>query len=215
MNYDGFSFNEKLVGRVRTGEAPVGLAFSPNGDLLYSTSELVRRGSECKGNEGSPRHGLGGIEIIDIAKAHAAPEDAIIAQMTAGCEPVRIVISADGATAYASARGDDALMVIDTAKALAKQSGAIKWVKVGKAPVGVAISRDDVFVANSNRFSDGRSQTISAINLADTTAAPRVIPAGGFPRELRVTDDEKTLLVTNFSTKALELVDLTRLRELN
>jgi DNA-binding beta-propeller fold protein YncE len=38
------------------------------------------------------------------------------------------------------------------------------------------------------------------------------IPAGGFPRELRVTADGQTLLVTNFSSRTVELIDLSRLQ---
>lgn len=37
------------------------------------------------------------------------------------------------------------------------------------------------------------------------------VPAGAFPRELRATADGQTLLVTNFLSRTLELVDLTRL----
>ena len=36
------------------------------------------------------------------------------------------------------------------------------------------------------------------------------IPSGDFPRELRVTTDGKTLVVTNFASHSIELVDLAR-----
>ena len=41
------------------------------------------------------------------------------------------------------------------------------------------------------------------------------IPAGAFPRELHVTQDRRTLLLTNFNSATLELVDLTRLAAFN
>jgi hypothetical protein len=37
------------------------------------------------------------------------------------------------------------------------------------------------------------------------------IPAGAFPRELRVTADGRTLLLTNFASRSLQVVDLARL----
>jgi hypothetical protein len=36
------------------------------------------------------------------------------------------------------------------------------------------------------------------------------IPAGAYPRELRVMDDGRTLLVANFRSRILQLVDLER-----
>jgi DNA-binding beta-propeller fold protein YncE len=37
------------------------------------------------------------------------------------------------------------------------------------------------------------------------------IPAGSFPRELAVTADGHVLVLTNFASRTVELVDLTRL----
>ena len=37
------------------------------------------------------------------------------------------------------------------------------------------------------------------------------VPAGVFPRELRVTEDQKTLLLTNFGSKNLAMIDIARL----
>jgi hypothetical protein len=37
------------------------------------------------------------------------------------------------------------------------------------------------------------------------------IPAGAFPRELRLTSDLRTLLLTNFTSSSLEIIDLARL----
>ena len=38
------------------------------------------------------------------------------------------------------------------------------------------------------------------------------IPAGGFPREIRVSADGKTMFVTNFTSGTLEMVELARVR---
>lgn len=47
-----------------------------------------------------------------------------------------------------------------------------------------------------------------------TAAAPTLVspPTGGFPRELRLTADGHTLLVTNFFSRTVELVDWNRVR---
>ena len=125
---------------------------------------------------------------------------------------MRVVLSADGATAYASARGEDTLWILDTAKLAGKVPQPVRAkIKVGTAPVGVAVAGDQVFVTNSDRFGKGQTQTVSVVNAADPSASLRSVPAGGFPRELKVTADGKTLLVTNFTSQTLELVDIARL----
>jgi DNA-binding beta-propeller fold protein YncE len=95
----------------------------------------------------------------------------------------------------------------------------IARVPVGTAPVGVAVVNSGklILVTNSNRFAGGVSDHQSVNIVADQlTATPDQavvgqIPAGAFPRELHLTQDGQTLLLTNFNSGTLELVDLTRL----
>jgi DNA-binding beta-propeller fold protein YncE len=200
----------KAVGEIPTGNAPVGLAFSPDGRLLYSTSEAAYPGSDC--SEGGGRgHGPGALTVIDVAKAATAPGDAVLAQTQAGCSPVRVAVSADGGKAYVSARGQNMLLVFDTAKLLGRGEALAQKIPVGVAPVGVAAGKGKVFVTSSDRFGGSTNQSVSVLSEADLSAPQVSIPAGGFPRELKFTSDGKTLLVTNFTTGTLELVDLARL----
>jgi DNA-binding beta-propeller fold protein YncE len=57
-------------------------------------------------------------------------------------------------------------------------------------------------------------QPLTVVDAASLRAgAPLVIgtiPAGGFPRELRLAPDGHTLLVTNFSSRTLEMIDMAR-----
>ena len=54
--------------------------------------------------------------------------------------------------------------------------------------------------------------TVSLVRVtAGAAAVIGRIPAGAFPRELRVTADGKTLLVTNFNSRTLQLVDIARM----
>jgi DNA-binding beta-propeller fold protein YncE len=201
----------KAVGEIRTGDAPVGLAFSPDGKRLYATSEVASPSGGCTEN-GGHSHGPGILMVIDVARAATDPSGAVLARVSAGCSPVRVALSPDGNTAYVSARGQNALMVFDTAKLPADSDHALAaQVAVGTAPVGVAAAKGKVFVTNSNRFGGGDAQSVSVLDAANLSAAPTAIAAGGFPRELKTTADGNTLLVTNYTSGTLELVDLARL----
>lgn len=201
----------KPVGEIRTGLAPVGLAFSPDGKRLYSTSEVASSSGNCSEN-GERGHGPGNLMVIDVARAATDPSGAVLARVSAGCSPVRVALSADGAAAYVSARGQNALMVFDTAKFSSDSDHALTTqITVGTAPVGVAVVKGKIFVTNSNRFGGGEAQSVSVLDAADLSAKQAALPAGGFPRELKATADGNTLLVTNFTSSTLELVDLARL----
>ena len=167
-------------------------------------------GENCSEGGGRP-HGPGILVVIDVAKAATAPEQAELARATAGCSPVRVALSGDGATAYVTARAQDSLMVFDTAKLRARSDALLHKIPVGSAPVGVAAGNGKVFVTNSNRFAGTGNQSVSVLNQQDLTAPQTKIPAGGFPREMKLTADGNTLLVTNFGSGSLELVDLARL----
>jgi DNA-binding beta-propeller fold protein YncE len=73
-----------------------------------------------------------------------------------------------------------------------------------------------IAVTNSNRF--GNSDAPQSLTIIDAqkiasgeAAVLGSVPAGVFPRELRVTEDQGTLLLTNFGSKNLALVDIARL----
>jgi DNA-binding beta-propeller fold protein YncE len=74
-----------------------------------------------------------------------------------------------------------------------------------------------VIVTNSNRFAGTNAdrQTLTVVDATRIAEAERAIigsiPAGAFPREMRETSDGTTLVVTNFASKQIELIDLTRL----
>jgi len=204
---------DSIVGRIPTGNAPVGLALSPDGKLLYSTSEVGMDGERIcapEGGGGGSKHPQGRLMVIDVAKAATDPAHAELADVAAGCNPVRVVLSADGGRAYVTARGDDAVLVFDSATLHGDAGGPIAKLAVTTSPVGIAVAAGKIFVANSGRFGN-QDQTISVLDQADPAKPARTIAAGRFPRELMVTPDGNTLLATNFGSGTLELVDLTRL----
>jgi YVTN family beta-propeller protein len=114
--------------------------------------------------------------VIDIAKAAITPSDAIVGRADAGCSPVRVALSPDGARAYVTARGQNQLLVFDTAKLQAGGNALVAQIPVGKSPVGVTTANDKVFVTNSDRFGGSADQSVSVMD-AQNLSAPQ---AGDF-----------------------------------
>ena len=205
----------QMVGQIRTGGAPVGLAFSPDGRWLYSTSEVAPGERSCPAEGKGGAHPPGMLMVIDVERSATDPSNSVVARMPAGCNPVRVAVSPKGDQVYVTARGSNTLQVFDAGKLIGDREHALNAsVALGQSPVGIAVNDGHVFAANSDRFGGGRHQSISVIDASHLDAAPGSIPAGGFPRELRVTADGKSLLVTNFESGSVELIDLGRLAEL-
>jgi DNA-binding beta-propeller fold protein YncE len=121
--------------------------------------------------------------------------------------------------AYVTARTDNAILAFDTGKLLADPANALVGrVPVGVAPVGMAVINGGarIAVTNSNRFGNSDApQSLSIIDAQQIASGEAAVlgsvPAGVFPRELRVTDDQRTLLLTNFGSKNLAVIDVARL----
>jgi DNA-binding beta-propeller fold protein YncE len=215
-----------IVGRVPVGRFPVALAFSPDGRHLFATSQIARAGlgwpKRCharKGDRGAKPEGA--LVVIDVARATVEPDQAVLATVPAGCAAVRMAASPDGATTYVTARISNELLAFDTKRLVEDPDNArLGGMVVGREPVGVAVAAEGaaVIVASSQRTGiRSEFSTLAVVDAAklvagDPDAVVRTIPAGGFPRELALTRDRRTLLVTNAGTRTLELVDLTALR---
>lgn len=215
-----------IVGRVPVGLGPIALALANNEKYMYTTSQAAPPAwgwpVECHpevDQTAPPNHAKGAVVVIDVERARTDPANAAIAQVPVGCNPVRLVLSPDGNTAWLSLRGEHSLAALDTRKLLTDSSHAlITKLPVGTAPVGVAVidGGKRVIATNSNRFAGGAEdrQSLAVVDASGGAASATVvgrIPAGAFPRELRVTPDGNTLLATNFASKTLEVVDLRRL----
>ncbi len=219
-----------VIGTIPTGELPIALTFSADGRWLFSTSQRApaalqwpvscRRQGSFDPSE-APEQTEGAILVIDVARARTTPAQSVVHAVRAGCNPVRLVLSPRGDRAYVSARAENALLVFDTRQLLPGGDSAtarVARVPVGTAPVGVVVapSGQRVLVTNSNRFAgnadDRQSVTIiDATRVAEGAAAIiGQIPAGAFPREMRLMPDGRTLVLTNFNSQTVQLVDLTR-----
>jgi DNA-binding beta-propeller fold protein YncE len=204
---DGFGPAD-YVGAILTGVAPVGLALSPDGRWLYVTSEAE-----------DPATSTGSLAVINVAEAEAYPAGSVVGTVPAGCNPVRVIASADGSVVWVAARGSDALLAFSAAKLRADPGRALLAdVRVGELPVGLALVRDGslVVVADSNRYNvPGATSSLAVVDVADALAGrPALVgylPAGGFPREMALEPGGATLLVTNDASGQVEAVDVAAL----
>ena len=202
---------QDVVGMVPLGEAPVGIAVSPDGRSLYVTSESERN------THLSIVPGTGTLSVVDVSKAESDPAASVVATVQAGCSPVRVVTTQDGRTVWVTARGSDALLGFSASSLVSDPSHAqVANVPVGEAPVGVALVNHDTtaVVADSNRFAThGAASDLAIVDLraalAGRSALLGYIPAGLFPREMAAVGN--TLLVTNYGSNKVEAVNLSSL----
>jgi YVTN family beta-propeller protein len=166
------------------------------------------------------KHTEGAVIVVDVAKARIDPANAVAARVVAGCNPVRLALSPKGDRAYVTNRKDNSVRALDTAKLRTDGANAlIGKVPVGTAPVPVVVIRNGrrVIAGNSNRFgtAGAGNQALTVIDAARFSEGARAvigtIPAGLFPRSLSLTSDGRTLLLTNFGSGSVEIMDIARL----
>jgi DNA-binding beta-propeller fold protein YncE len=195
-----------FVGTIPLGLAPVGMAVSPDGRWLYATSEVA---AGTAGNQGT-------LTVISLPRAETDPAASVVATVHAGCNPVRVITSADGSQVWVTARESDDLLCFSAAALGSDPDRALAAVvRVGEAPVGLMLVRDGslVVVADSNRFNaPGASSDLSVVNvaaaLAGRPAVIGVIPAGQFPREMALVPGGQRLLVSNYASGQLEAISV-------
>ena len=195
-----------FVGTIPAQLDPVGLAFSPDGRWLYSTSEA----------EGAGSKNVGSLAVIDVAEAEKDPARSVVARTPAGCNPVRVTTSADGSVVWVTARASDALLAFSAGRLRTDPAHALLAdVRVGELPVGLALARcgSMIIVADSDQlFVPGKSSSLAVVDVPDALAGrPALVgylPAGRFPREMALEPDGRTLLVTNFISSQLEAVNV-------
>jgi DNA-binding beta-propeller fold protein YncE len=224
-----------LAGQIPTGLAPVGLAVSPDGKWLYTTSELAPSAARAPPVRGaspvgppspgqtapspgqtapSPAYSGGSVQVMSMARAETSPATSVLAAVLAGCEPVRVAVSADGQVLWVTSRGSDAVVAVSAARLRSDPRRALLgWLRVGEAPVGLALTGGGsrLVVADSNRFQiPGRSASLAVIStaaaLAGRPALLGYLPAGRFPRD--VSGSGGQILVANFGSGSLETVQV-------
>ncbi len=205
----------KYVGYLILGDLVVGTALSSDGCILYAASETA-----------SSNTTQGTLSVIDVAKLKTDPSKALISKVTAGCGPVRVLVSRDDQVVWVTARESNALLAFNTSKLISDQSAALlASVQVGTSPVGLRFAGANerrILTANSNRFASldpslyGNATT--GLSVVDVDAAIRgeqanlgQIPTGLFPRELAVSPDGKTILVSDYGSMMIQAIDVSTL----
>ncbi len=196
------------LGAIPTELEPVGMAFSPDGRWLYVTSEAASAGIP-----------YGSLQVVSVAAAETDPARAVVATVAAGCNPGRVLTSADGSVVWVAARGSDSLLAFSADRLRADPARAlIADVLVGSEPVGLALVRGGslLVAADSNRSSQpGLSASLAVVDVADALAGRQAVlgyvRSGAFPREMAVVPGDRVLLVSNYSSDQLETVDLASL----
>jgi DNA-binding beta-propeller fold protein YncE len=188
-----------LVGTVRAGPQPVGIRLSadPGHKWLFVTNW---------GRQGT-------LTVLSRHLAETDPSKAVITKSPApaGCDPSRIVASADGQWVWVTAQSSNAVLGYDAAKLRTDPAHALAAVvPVGENPIGMQYidSGRQLVVANS-----GSSHNLMVI---DTHAAlcraghqvTGSMAAGKGPRDFSLAAGGGTLLVTNLGAGLLEAVKL-------
>jgi len=219
----------QTVGQIPAGDVVPSLALSPDGSRIYVATELVPSKeppsiagagnpiltkNDCVQKKGSPPRANGFITVIDAQRAIEGQSNPILARVAAGCSPVRLVEAADSSILFASARGDDAILAFDPYLLESHPEHALLRAlpSGGSAPVGMRLFDRDhkLAVANSNRFADANG-TIAILDVADHPAAPspsplKILTAGGFPRNIGISRDGRTLYLTNYRSRSLQVL---------
>jgi serine/threonine-protein kinase len=191
----GFGSSD-VVGKVKLGQQPVGMAISPDKKWLYATS--MTRVKTANPSQGT-------LTVMDLSRAETKPSSSIVSIAPAGCSPVRVITSADGSDVWVTSRESDALLGFSATSLRANPKHAlIARVNVGTAPIGLIMIENGsrMVIADSNVHS--QPGAISSLAVVSTSAALAGKPAllgyistGLVPREFAITPDGKTLLVTN------------------
>jgi DNA-binding beta-propeller fold protein YncE len=192
------------VGSIPVGPTPTDVAFSPDGQWAYATTE------------GPALDVPGTLDVISVRTAETDPAGAVIDSVPAGCNPVRVITSGSGDVVWVTARASDAVLAFSAGRLRTDAAHAlVADVRVGEAPVPLALVRGGarLVVGDSDRFDvRGASASLAVIDvpaaLAGRPALLGYLPAGQFPREMATEPGGRTLLVTNFSSNQLESVDV-------
>jgi DNA-binding beta-propeller fold protein YncE len=214
-------------GRITVDWSPTVLKMAADGEHVLLPVEGVRRKFKppilCPGQAGGePVNPVGAILSIEISQALDSPATLEPSRSYAGCSPVRLELSKDGRTAFVTSREENVLQVMDLGMILhGKPNAVVAKVPVGPAPIGLALADHDrlALVSNSNRWAQEQTpQTVTLIDIAGRHRSKPVvlgtIPVGVFPRDLAISRDGRVIVVSNFGSRSLTLLRVSKLRTL-
>jgi hypothetical protein len=169
---DGWTLSQKSPPTVAAGEAPFGVAVSPNGKSVYVTNP---------GDNTISQYSTGAGGALSPKSPAAVAADVV---------PFGVAVSPDGRSVYVAAQGADAVLQFNADQA----SGALSpknpaSVAAGEEPTGVAVSADGKSVYATN-VGGG---TVSQYDVrSDGTLSPKgqaTVAAGLFPFAIAVSSE--------------------------
>lgn len=226
---NGHVTHPETVAQIPLGDVVPSLTLSRDGLRLYVATELVPAKSalqiagtgnptltkhDCVQAKGTPARSNGFITVIDVHRAEVseyAGQDAILSRTAAGCSPVRLVESADAASLFVSARGDNSVLQFNPALLESDPEHAFQRSipSGGDATVGLLLFDQDhlLAVANSNRFANSTG-SLAFLNISQSgePGLLQTLPAGTFPRNLSLAPDGHSIYLTNYTSRSLERV---------
>jgi DNA-binding beta-propeller fold protein YncE len=194
----GFGTSD-LIGTVPLGVSPVGVVISPNGRYLYATSESSSAGQ----TEGT-------LTTIDLKRAERSPAHSIISTVVAGCSPVRV--AATNMSVFVTARESDALLEFSAHDLVSNPNAALmEDLQIGEGPVDLALvdNNHTLVVADSDRFgAPGAHPDLAVVTVTSrgSLVLAGYVGSGVFPRDMTLSPNGQTLLVSNFGSGQLEAV---------
>ena len=218
--------NDAILGTIPVGVRPFGLAFSPDGKWLYTTSEQAAPEwnwpAECtREASGNPEivDPQGAVVVVDVEKARRSPAEAVVARVPAACTPVRATISQEGDRLFVTARNSNAVVVFDAAKLPSDGSHArIALLPVGQSPTPMAVVDDGakLLVGNSSRYATPHLPgTLTVLDTAKlrqgASAVLGIVHTGVFPREMSVSPGGSTVFLTNWGSDFLQVINVKNL----
>jgi DNA-binding beta-propeller fold protein YncE len=211
------------VGTIDTDMGPAGIGVSPDGRYVYVVSQVQRPVLSTGPSDflyglltyvGLPRRG-GTLSVIDVRRLELDPSSAVVARVAAGCGPVQVAASPDGALVWVVAKRSNELLAFRSAQVLAGGTRPAAAVPVGAAPDGLRLVRNGgvALVASSDHSQDPTApQTVHVVDtaaaLAGRPAVRSAIQVGGMPQEIAVSPDQRTAYVANGGTQSLSTMDL-------
>ncbi|EMC97605.1 hypothetical protein BAUCODRAFT_459491 [Baudoinia panamericana UAMH 10762] len=198
----------RSIGYIELGLLVVGSVLSGDGQYLYVASE---RKSETVGQ--------GTITVLSVPKLETQPNTSFVSQVVTGCGPVRLLLSSDGSTFWTSARESNLLQGFDTSKLISDPDNAlIASVQVGTQPVDLIFAKNEtrILTADSSRSYVNASAGISVVDVeaalaGNMHASLGSIPTGYFPRQLAVSHDGNTVLVSLYCSCQVQTIDVATL----
>jgi DNA-binding beta-propeller fold protein YncE len=208
------SFSRAYMGSLNVGGQPVGLTVSPDGKTLYATN-FVQNSPVVPGK----------LTVVDIAKLTAPNlppsqfNSAIVAQVPAGCNPARIVVTPDNKTVWVTARQSNYLLGFSASRLGAGSANAlIAKVHVGQQPISLILLKGGSRIVVSDNDNTDPPQTAHNLAVVDPNAAVLreqallgYIPSGLTPRDFALSVDGRFLYVTNRNSSKIQVISLSKL----